>query len=100
MAEGFKRGPSGSRQLPADDTTVGRNLPAALQRPARGRPGLRSQPGSTSGGAVGRDAGEVVDPAELDLLRRGPLKSWATASTEHWIRIAIEEISGRRISEN
>ena len=42
-------------------------------------------------------AREVVDEHELDLLRRGPLKSWATPSSEHWIRIAIDEISGRRI---
>ena len=42
-------------------------------------------------------AREVTDPRELDLLRRGPLKSWATPSSEHWIRISIDEISGRRI---
>jgi nitroimidazol reductase NimA-like FMN-containing flavoprotein (pyridoxamine 5'-phosphate oxidase superfamily) len=42
-------------------------------------------------------AREVVDEHELELLRRGPLKSWATPSSEQWIRIAIEEISGRRI---
>lgn len=42
-------------------------------------------------------AREVVDAHELDLLRRGPLKSWATPPSEHWICITIEEISGRRI---
>lgn len=44
-------------------------------------------------------AREVTDPEELDGLRRGPLKSWATPSSEHWIRISIDEISGRRIPE-
>jgi uncharacterized protein len=44
-------------------------------------------------------AEEVVDPGELELLRRGPLKSWASPAPEHWIRITIEDISGRRISE-
>jgi hypothetical protein len=42
-------------------------------------------------------AHEVVDKHELDLLWRGPLKSCVTPSSEHWIRITIEEISGRRI---
>jgi nitroimidazol reductase NimA-like FMN-containing flavoprotein (pyridoxamine 5'-phosphate oxidase superfamily) len=43
---------------------------------------------------------EVVDPRELELLRRGPLKSWATSEAECWIRITIEDISGRRIPES
>lgn len=42
-------------------------------------------------------AHEVVDPHELELLRRGPLTSWARPADDHWIRIPIEEISGRRI---
>jgi nitroimidazol reductase NimA-like FMN-containing flavoprotein (pyridoxamine 5'-phosphate oxidase superfamily) len=42
---------------------------------------------------------EILDPDELELLRRGPLKSWATSAAEHWIRITIEDISGRRLSE-
>jgi uncharacterized protein len=45
-------------------------------------------------------AREVTDPDELDELRRGPLHSWATRSTEHWVRIDIEEITGRRIPES
>ena len=40
---------------------------------------------------------EVTESAELDALRRGPLKSWAVASSEHWIRVEIEEVSGVRI---
>jgi len=42
-------------------------------------------------------AREVTDPRELELLRRGPLKSWGTPSSEHWIRITVDEITGRRI---
>jgi nitroimidazol reductase NimA-like FMN-containing flavoprotein (pyridoxamine 5'-phosphate oxidase superfamily) len=42
-------------------------------------------------------AAEVIDPAELDRLRRGPLKSWAVAKTQHWVRISIDTISGRQI---
>jgi nitroimidazol reductase NimA-like FMN-containing flavoprotein (pyridoxamine 5'-phosphate oxidase superfamily) len=42
-------------------------------------------------------AREVTDENELDELRRGPLHSWATRSTEHWVRITIDEVTGRRI---
>jgi uncharacterized protein len=42
-------------------------------------------------------AHEITDAAELDELRRGPLHSWATLSTEHWVRISVEGITGRRI---
>ena len=42
-------------------------------------------------------AQEVTDQAEVRALRRGP-RSWATApATEHWVRITIEEISGRQL---
>jgi len=44
-------------------------------------------------------AREVTDEGELGALRRGPLRSWATPASEHWIRISIDEISGRRIPE-
>lgn len=44
-------------------------------------------------------ADEVTDPQELDELHHSPLKSWATPATGHWIRIPIDEISGRRIPE-
>src|ERR1700730_12737508 len=43
-------------------------------------------------------AREVTDADELARLRRGPLRSWATPSSEHWIRISVEDISGRRIA--
>lgn len=45
-------------------------------------------------------AREVTDPDELYELRHGPLKSWATDASEHWIRISIDEISGRSIPES
>jgi uncharacterized protein len=44
-------------------------------------------------------AHEVTDQDQLDELRRGPLRSWATRPTEHWVRISIDEVTGRRIPE-
>lgn len=44
-------------------------------------------------------AQEVTDQDELYELRHGPLKSWATDSSAHWIRISIDHISGRKIPE-
>lgn len=41
----------------------------------------------------------VVDPDDLETLRRGPLRSWATPRPDLWLRIPIEEVSGRRLSE-
>jgi uncharacterized protein len=41
---------------------------------------------------------EVTDPAELELLRRGPLHSWAVAAGEHYVRISLDEVSGRRLA--
>jgi nitroimidazol reductase NimA-like FMN-containing flavoprotein (pyridoxamine 5'-phosphate oxidase superfamily) len=42
-------------------------------------------------------AHEVTDETQLDELRRGPLRSWATRSNEHWVSLSIEEVTGRRI---
>jgi uncharacterized protein len=58
-----------------------------------------SQPLYHSGWSVlvNGTAEEVTDSAELDRLRRGPLKSWAVASSQHWVRISIDTISGRKI---
>jgi uncharacterized protein len=42
-------------------------------------------------------AREITDEGELDELRRGPLRSWATRSTEHWVRVTMDEVTGRRI---
>lgn len=41
-------------------------------------------------------AEEVTDPKEVRGLRRGP-RSWAVPSTEHWVRISADQISGRRL---
>lgn len=41
-------------------------------------------------------AEEITDPAEVRALRRGP-RSWAVPSAEHWVRITIDRISGRRL---
>jgi nitroimidazol reductase NimA-like FMN-containing flavoprotein (pyridoxamine 5'-phosphate oxidase superfamily) len=42
-------------------------------------------------------AHEITDEGELDELHRGPLHSWATRSSAHWVRLSIEEVTGRRI---
>jgi nitroimidazol reductase NimA-like FMN-containing flavoprotein (pyridoxamine 5'-phosphate oxidase superfamily) len=39
----------------------------------------------------------VTDPEEIERLRRGPLTSWANPGPQQWIRVSIDEISGRRI---
>ena len=44
-------------------------------------------------------AHEVTDEQDIELLRRGPLRSWAAMHDAHWIRISIDDISGRRIPE-
>ncbi len=43
-------------------------------------------------------AHEVTNSAELDALRRGPLHSWAARASEHWVRISLDDITGRRIT--
>lgn len=45
-------------------------------------------------------AHEVTDPAEVEALQQGPLRSWAAPSAHHWVRIAIDEISGRRLGRD
>jgi nitroimidazol reductase NimA-like FMN-containing flavoprotein (pyridoxamine 5'-phosphate oxidase superfamily) len=42
-------------------------------------------------------AAEVTDPSELETLRQGPLHSWTVPATEHWVRISIDRITGRRL---
>lgn len=44
-------------------------------------------------------AHEVTDEHELERLRLGPLKSWAVRRNPRWIRITVDEISGRRLPE-
>lgn len=45
-------------------------------------------------------AHEIADESQLDDLRRGPLHSWAAPSSEHWVRVSIEAVTGRRIHES
>jgi nitroimidazol reductase NimA-like FMN-containing flavoprotein (pyridoxamine 5'-phosphate oxidase superfamily) len=42
-------------------------------------------------------AQEVTDAAAVRRLRRGSLRSWTVSSTEHWVRITVDHISGRRL---
>ncbi|MBV9311282.1 MAG: pyridoxamine 5'-phosphate oxidase family protein [Solirubrobacterales bacterium] len=42
----------------------------------------------------------ITDELELDLLRRGPLQSWAWRGAKQWFRIRVERITGRRIPES
>lgn len=44
-------------------------------------------------------AHEVNDERDIEMLRRGPLQSWAAVHNAHWIRVSIDEISGRRVPE-
>ncbi len=41
----------------------------------------------------------VVDADDLEILRRGPLHSWASPRPDRWLRIPIEELSGRRLGD-
>jgi nitroimidazol reductase NimA-like FMN-containing flavoprotein (pyridoxamine 5'-phosphate oxidase superfamily) len=42
-------------------------------------------------------AQEVTEPNDLEVLRRGPVRSWLRSAAEHWVRIRIETISGRAL---
>jgi nitroimidazol reductase NimA-like FMN-containing flavoprotein (pyridoxamine 5'-phosphate oxidase superfamily) len=42
-------------------------------------------------------AHEITDAGELELLRRGGAPSWLHGSSEHWVRIVPDEISGRAL---
>lgn len=42
----------------------------------------------------------VTDPAEIERLRRGPLKSWAAPGPQRWMLVTYEQISGRRLPGN
>ena len=42
-------------------------------------------------------AREVTDSNELEILRRGLMRSWLRSPAEHWVRIRIETISGRAL---
>ena len=44
-------------------------------------------------------AEEVTDPEEVARLRHGALRSWGRARPEHWIRISLDHVTGRRIRQ-
>jgi nitroimidazol reductase NimA-like FMN-containing flavoprotein (pyridoxamine 5'-phosphate oxidase superfamily) len=39
----------------------------------------------------------VTDNADLAHLRAGPLRPWAKGARANWVRIPLDEVSGRRI---
>ena len=39
----------------------------------------------------------VTDPADVARLQRGPLRPWAKGARANWVRIGLDEVSGRRI---
>jgi len=39
----------------------------------------------------------ITDPEQLERLRDGPLRPWASGARANWVRISLDEISGRRI---
>ncbi len=41
----------------------------------------------------------ITDPQETGRLERGPLRPWAKGVRANWIRISLDQISGRRIPE-
>ena len=41
----------------------------------------------------------ITDPEHLARLRSGRLRPWAKGARAHWVRISVDEISGRRIPE-
>lgn len=45
-------------------------------------------------------AKSVSDREELERLERSGLQHWAWTEAAHWMRVPVEEISGRRIPEH
>lgn len=39
----------------------------------------------------------VTEPSELARLRAGPLRPWARGARANWVRLPLDEVSGRRI---
>jgi len=42
----------------------------------------------------------VTDEAELEELRHLPLRSWAPTRRDHFVRITVSQITGRRLSRD
>lgn len=46
-------------------------------------------------------ADEVLDTAEIERLERLPVRPWSRPDLrDHWIRIMVEELTGRRIAQH
>lgn len=46
-------------------------------------------------------ADEVLDPDEIERLERLPVRPWSRPDLrDHWIRIMVEELTGRRILQH
>jgi nitroimidazol reductase NimA-like FMN-containing flavoprotein (pyridoxamine 5'-phosphate oxidase superfamily) len=41
----------------------------------------------------------ISDPASVGRLQRGPLRPWVKGVRANWVRISLDEVSGRRIPE-
>ena len=41
---------------------------------------------------------EITDPQQLEWARRLPLSPWALAEPDHYIRLPVELLSGRRVN--
>ena len=79
-------------------TGVGTALSSAIGAPVAFEvDGIRSLYRSGWSVLVRGVATAVTDPTELESLRRGPLKSWAAPGPQQWVRVSIDEISGRCI---
>jgi nitroimidazol reductase NimA-like FMN-containing flavoprotein (pyridoxamine 5'-phosphate oxidase superfamily) len=46
-------------------------------------------------------ADEVLDPVEIERLEQLPVRPWSRPDLrDHWIRIMVEELTGRRIQQH
>jgi hypothetical protein len=46
-------------------------------------------------------ADEVLDTAEIERLEQLPVRPWSRPDLrDHWVRIMVEELTGRRISHS
>jgi len=45
-------------------------------------------------------AEEITDPAEIEAARQLPLSPWAGGERDHFVRVPLDVISGRRLGES
>jgi uncharacterized protein len=81
-------------------TAPGTKLTAALNHTVVGFEVDEIDPASSSGWSVLVDGTSTVlsDPAEIARLDQADLHSWAPVSAAHWVKIRVQRISGRRLS--